>query len=38
MKVSTEIIGHSTDEQSRRYPHLFPDVKQQEVLNVFGKA
>ena len=31
-----DLVGHSTDEQRRRYRHLFPDVKEQAVRDVFG--
>jgi len=35
-RVIDDLVGHSTDEQRRRYRHLYPDVKQQAVLDVFG--
>jgi integrase len=35
-RVIDDMVGHSTDEQRRRYRHLFPDVKQKAVLDVFG--
>jgi integrase len=35
-RVIDDLVGHSTEEQRRRYRHLYPDVKQQAVLNVFG--
>ena len=35
-RVIDDLVGHSTEEQRRRYRHLYPDVKQQAVLAVFG--
>jgi len=35
-RIIDDLVGHSTEEQRRRYRHLFPDVKQQAVLGVFG--
>ena len=35
-RVIDDLVGHSTDEQRRRYRHLYPDVKQQAVLDVFA--
>lgn len=35
-RIIDDMVGHSTEEQRRRYRHLFPDVKQQAVLGVFG--
>lgn len=35
-RVIDDLVGHSTDEQRRRYRHLYPDVKKQAVLTVFG--
>jgi hypothetical protein len=29
-------VGHQTEEQRRRYRHLYPDVKQQAMADVFG--
>jgi integrase len=34
-RIIDDVVGHSTEEQRRRYRHLFPDVKQQAVLGVF---
>ncbi len=36
-RIIDDVVGHSTDEQRRRYRHLFPDVKQQAVLGAFGE-
>lgn len=35
-RIIDDLVGHSTDEQRRRYRHLFPDVKEQAVRDVFG--
>ena len=35
-RIIDDLVGHSTEEQQRRYRHLFPDVKQQARLGVFG--
>jgi integrase len=35
-RIIDDLVGHSTEEQRRRYRHLFPDVKQQALLGVFG--
>jgi hypothetical protein len=35
-RVIDDMVGHSTDEQRRRYRHLYPDVKQQAISSVFG--
>jgi integrase len=35
-RIIDDLVGHSTEEQRRRYRHLFPDVKEQAVLGVFG--
>jgi integrase len=35
-RVIDDLVGHATEEQRRRYRHLYPDVKQQAVLGVFG--
>lgn len=35
-RIIDDLVGHSTEEQRRRYRHLFPDVKQQALLTVFG--
>lgn len=36
-RVIDDMVGHSTDEQRRRYRHLYPDVTQQAVLSVFAQ-
>jgi integrase len=35
-RIIDDIVGHQTDEQRRRYRHLYPDVKERAVLDVFG--
>ena len=35
-RIIDEFVGHSTEEQRRRYRHLVPDVKQQAIAGVFG--
>jgi integrase len=35
-RIIDDLVGHSTEEQRRRYRHLFPDVKQQAVMGVFA--
>jgi integrase len=35
-RVIDDMVGHSTEEQRRRYRHLYPDVKQQAISSVFG--
>jgi hypothetical protein len=35
-RVIDDLVGHSTEEQRRRYWHLYPDVKQGAVRAVFG--
>lgn len=35
-RIIDEFVGHSTDEMRRRYRHLFPDVKQAALNQVFG--
>jgi hypothetical protein len=35
-RIIDDIVGHQTDEQRRRYRHLYPDVKQKAIANVFG--
>jgi integrase len=35
-RVIDDLVGHSTEEQRRRYRHLYPDVKHEAVLRVFG--
>ena len=34
-RVIDDLVGHSTEEQRRRYRHLYPDVKQQAVQAIF---
>lgn len=34
-RVIDDLVGHATEEQRRRYRHLYPDVKQQAVQAVF---
>lgn len=35
-RVIDEFAGHSTEEQRRRYRHIFPDVKQKAITGAFG--
>jgi integrase len=35
-RVIDDLVGHSTDEQRRRYRHLYPDVKEKAIMEVFG--
>lgn len=35
-RIIDDIIGHSTEEQRRRYRHLTPDLKHEAVKNVFA--
>lgn len=35
-RIIDDIVGHQTEEQRRRYRHLYPDVKEKAVLDVFG--
>lgn len=35
-RVIDEFVGHSTEEQRRRYRHIFPDVKQKAIAAAFG--
>jgi integrase len=35
-RLIDDMVGHQTEEQRRRYRHLYPDVKQQAILTVFG--
>jgi integrase len=37
-RIIDDFVGHSTEEQRRRYRHLFPDVKQQAMNLVFAPA
>ena len=34
-RVIDDLVGHSTEEQRRRYRHLYPDLKQQAIQVVF---
>lgn len=36
-RIIDEFVGHSTDEQRRRYRHLIPDVKQRAIESAFGR-
>jgi len=36
-RLIDEWTGHCTEEQRRRYRHLFPTTQQQAILSVFGK-
>jgi integrase len=35
-RIIDDFVGHQTDEQRRRYRHLYPDVKQRAIAGVFG--
>lgn len=35
-RVIDDMVGHSTEEQRRRYRHLYPDVKLQAISSVFA--
>ncbi len=35
-RIIDDMVGHQTEEQRRRYRHLYPDVKQQAIQSVFG--
>lgn len=35
-RVIDDMVGHSTEEQRRRYRHLHPDVSQEAIRSVFG--
>ncbi len=37
-RVIDDVVGHSTDEQRRRYRHLYPDVTQQAIFSMFAQA
>jgi integrase len=35
-RIIDSFVGHCTEEQRRRYAHLYPNVQQQAMQNVFG--
>src|SRR5207248_11505234 len=35
-RVIDELMGHSTEQQRRRYRHLYPDVTNKAIRDVFG--
>jgi integrase len=35
-RIIDDLVGHCTEQQRRRYRHLYPDVKQKAVVEVFG--
>jgi integrase len=35
-RIIDDFVGHSSEEQRRRYRHLVPDVKQKAIAGVFG--
>jgi hypothetical protein len=35
-RLIDDMVGHQTEEQRRRYRHLYPDVKQEAIKRVFG--
>jgi integrase len=36
-RLIDEFVGHQTEEQRRRYRHLYPSVKQEAIASVFGE-
>lgn len=34
-RIIDDMVGHQTEQQRRRYRHLYPDVKQEAMLAVF---
>jgi hypothetical protein len=37
-RIIDDIVGHQTEQQRRRYRHLYPDVKQEAMLAVFADS
>lgn len=37
-RVIDDMVGHSTEQQRRRYRHLYPDVRQKAVAAAFGSG
>jgi integrase len=35
-RIIDDLVGHCTEQQRRRYRHLYPDVKREAVQSVFG--
>ncbi len=35
-RIIDSFVGHCTDQQRRRYAHMYPDVQQQAINEVFG--
>ena len=35
-RIIDDMVGHQTEEQRRRYRHLYPDEKQDAIRSVFG--
>jgi integrase len=35
-RIIDDLVGHCTEQQRRRYRHLYPDVKQKGITDVFG--
>jgi integrase len=35
-RIIDDLVGHQTEQQRRRYRHLYPDVKQEALLAVFS--
>jgi integrase len=35
-RVIDDLVGHATEQQRRRYRHLYPDIKAQALKDVFG--
>jgi integrase len=37
-RLIDEFVGHQSEEQRRRYRHIYPSVKDQAIAKVFGKS
>jgi integrase len=35
-RIIDDLVGHCTEQQRRRYRHLYPNVKEEAVLSVFA--
>ena len=35
-RIIDDFVGHQTDQQRRRYRHIFPDVKQDAITKAFA--
>jgi integrase len=36
-RIIDDLVGHCTEQQRRRYRHLYPDVKQKAIVDVFAQ-